>query len=97
MLFGTVEASCAIAYHGKIATDTFTWPETNMGEWTIFAAATTVVGEVHAGRRAFRSRLVRKVTGFGAIGTGSLGKGPTEGDLVRVVLIRTSESSAAAP
>ena len=68
-----------------------------MGEWTIFAAATTVVGEVHAGRRAFRSRLVRKVTGFGAIGTGSLGKGPTEGDLVRVVLIRTSESSAAAP
>ena len=96
MLFGTVEASCAIAYHGKIATDTFTWPKTNMGERTIFAAAAAVVGEVHAGRCAFRSRLVRKVTGFGAVRTGSLGEWPTEGDLVGVMLIRTSETSAAA-
>ena len=96
MLFGTVEASCAIAYHGKITTDTFTWPKTNMGEWTIFAAATAVVGEMHAGRRTFRSRLVRKVTGFGAVGTGSLGERPTEGDLIRIMLIRTSKASAAA-
>ena len=67
-----------------------------MREWAIFTIATTVVGEMHASRRAFRSRVVREIAVFGAVGTGSLGEWPTEGDLIRVMLIRTSEASAAA-
>jgi len=67
-----------------------------MGEWTIFTIAATVVGEVHTSRRAFRSRVMREVAGFGAVGTSSLGERPTEGNLIRVMLIRASEASAAA-
>ena len=96
MLLGTVEASCAIAKHGKVATDTLPWAKPNMGEWTIFTSTTTVVGEMHASGRAFSCRFVRKIAGFGAVGTGSLGEWPTEGDLIRVVLIRASEASGAA-
>ena len=96
MLLGTVEAGCTIAQHGEVATDTFTRPKANMGEWTIFATAAAVIGEVHASRRAFSGRLMGKVARFGAVGTSSLGERPTEGDLIRVMLIRTSKASAAA-
>ena len=67
-----------------------------MGEWAIFTIAATIVGEVHASRRAFRSRVMREVASFGAVGTGSLGERPTKGDFIRVVLIRAGEASAAA-
>ena len=66
-----------------------------MGEWTIFTIATAVVCEVHTSGRAFRSWVMRKVAGFGAVWASSLGERPTEGDLIRVMLIRTSEASAA--
>ena len=39
---------------------------------------------------------MREIAGFGAVGTGSLGERPTEGDLIRIMLIRTSEASGAA-
>jgi hypothetical protein len=39
---------------------------------------------------------MREVASFYAVGTGSLGERPTEGDLIRVVLIRAGEASAAA-
>ena len=67
-----------------------------MGEWTIFTIATTVVGEMYASGSAFRSWVMGKIAGLGAIWTGSLGERPTEGDLIRVMLIRTSEPSTAA-
>jgi hypothetical protein len=67
-----------------------------MGEWTIFTIATTIVGKMHASRRAFRSWIMGEIAGFGAIGASSLGERPTEGDLIRVMLIRASEASAAA-
>ena len=38
-----------------------------------------------------------KIAGFGVVGTGSLGEWPTEGDLIRVMLIRASKASGAAP
>lgn len=67
-----------------------------MGEWTMFTIATTVIREVHTSRRAFRSRVMGEITSLGAVGTSSLCKWPTEGDLIRVMLIRTSETPAAA-
>jgi hypothetical protein len=67
-----------------------------MGEWTIFTIATTVVGEMHTSGRAFRRGIMREIAGFGAVGTGSLGEWPTEGNLIRVMLIRASEASGAA-
>ena len=67
-----------------------------MGERAIFTIATAVIGKVHASRRAFRSRIVGEIAGFGTVRTSSLGEGPTEGNLIRVVLIRTSEASTAA-
>ena len=67
-----------------------------MGEWAIFTIATAVICEVHAGGRALRSRVMREIARFGAVWTSSLGERPTEGDLIRVMLIRASEASAAA-
>ena len=66
-----------------------------MGEWTISTTATSVVGEMHADRRAFRGRVMREVADFGAVGTGSLGEWPAEGDLISLVLIWTSEAPGA--
>lgn len=96
VLLGAVETSRAIAQHGEVATDTFTWPKANMGERTLFTTAATVIGEVHASRRAFGGRLMGKVASFGAVRTSSLGERPAEGNLIRVMLIRTSKASAAA-
>lgn len=62
----------------------------------MFTIATTVVREVHTSRRAFRGRVMGEITRFGSVGTSSLGKWPTQGDLIRVMLIRTSETPAAA-
>jgi len=67
-----------------------------MGEWAIFTIATAVVCEMYASGRAFRSRVMREIARFGAVWTSSLGERPTEGDLIRVMLISTSEASAAA-
>jgi hypothetical protein len=39
---------------------------------------------------------MRKIAGFGTVWTSPLGERPTEGDLIRVMLIRASEASAAA-
>jgi len=39
---------------------------------------------------------MREIAGFGAVGASSLGERPAEGNLIRVVLIRASEASAAA-
>ena len=39
---------------------------------------------------------MREIAGFRLVGTGSLGEWPTEGDLIRVMLIRTSEAPGAA-
>jgi len=66
-----------------------------MGEWTIFTIATTVVGEMHASRRALRRRVMREIASFGAVWTGSLGEWPTEGGLIRVMLMGANETLGA--
>ena len=54
MLLVAIEALLAVAKHSKVAADPLSRPDADVRERAVCTRAASVVGEVHAERRAFR-------------------------------------------
>ena len=72
MLLVAVETLLAIAKHSKVPANTFALTDADVWKGAVRAVAAAVVGEVHAERRAFRCRVVRKGAGLSCVGTVAL-------------------------
>jgi hypothetical protein len=95
MLHIAVEALGAVTKYCEVATYAALLSYTNVWEVTIFPSASSVVGKMHAERRPFRGRVMREVTGFSRAGAVAMQKVPADGNLVRVMLVHASQTTAA--
>ena len=95
MLLVAVETLLAIAKHSKVPANTFALTDADVWKGAVRAVAAAVVGEVHAERRALRSRVVRERAGVGGVRAGALQEGPADRDLGRVVLVHAGEAAVA--
>ena len=95
MLHLTIETFGAIAEHCKVATNAMSLAHANVRERTILPSTAPVVRKMNTKGRTFRDRVMGEVAGLGGVGTVAMQKVPADRNLVGVVLVHTSETTAA--
>ena len=87
--FGTIAEDC------KVATNAMSLAHANVRERTILPGTPPVVRKMNTEGSAFWDRVMRKIAGLGGVGTVAMQKVPADRNLVGVVLVHTSETTAA--
>ena len=68
---------------------------TNVREWTILPSTPPVVRKMNTKGSTFRDGVMGEIAGLGGVGAIAMQKVPADRNLVGVVLVHTSETTAA--
>ena len=91
----TVETFGTIPEYCKVATNAMPLTHANVRERTFFPSTSPVVRKMNTEGSTFRSGVMRKIARLGGVGTIAMQKIPADRNLVGIVLVHTSETTAA--
>ena len=95
MLHLTVETFGTIPEDRKVATNAMSLAHANVRERTILPSTPPVVRKMNTEGSTFRDRVMREIASLSGVGTVPMQKVPADRDLAWVVLVHTSQTTAA--